>query len=1377
MRQSRQLALNKLKQAKSGEQNRVAQYKVEESQDLLIDVPEEEYKKMVAERKQNRFIEDDLGLGYDDEGELDLAQEEPDQYSEESQPKPEKPSSQQITKFMKHDVSKVRKLAPKVDKEKRENLRNKLNSMLDDDGVEENDILIMNQDIKKPSVPKTLSKGISEDQMNERYNIPISSLSIKSPVKTSAPIAPDPEIPTKDPSTLFIKERLNILSSKSLASSKTPNQNTKILQETPKPQPPNPIFSTPPSKNKNLEPLMKDEANENYKRKAPGALPEQMPKYDEPIIFIPNNDIKTIDDTNMHIDNEVSIPEPMEIEENTIETLAFESNPDLPIENGSLNMYWIDAIEDRDVYPGGIFIFGKVYLPKSRKFTGICVLVKEIEQSFFILPRPEYKDNPNEVWAELEALRSKFRIGSWGKKPVQRRYAFNFVDVPPLADYYKYTYSSKFPQADIRPGKTFSHVFGAKTSLIETVLVKRKLKGPCWIKLNNIMQSKTKFSNCLIEVVIPNHRSINFGIEEANMNIPPLVMMSFAIISKPNRKSEHEIWALSGCIHNQVDQVGHTDESKYHMAYFSLVNNGQRAKKSGVYETFPNEKAVLNAFIDKVSQCDPDILAGHDLLSDTLVKVCERLKVLGVSNWSHIGRLQRNKFPFSKRNDYYSGNWIIRACTGGRLLLDTLMSSKELAREKIYDLGSLAKSWFGITRNEIDFDIEEAKTNSDKAYRLGYVAKQDSELIHKIVCHLNVIPLTKQLTNIAGNLWVRSLQSQRAERNEMLLIHEFHKKKYIIPDKAEKKFEEKSEKKKNQYSGGLVLSPIAGLYDKFVILLDFNSLYPSIIREYNICFTTISHAGLEDKDIDTADLDTKKKGTLPEIIAELVTKRRQVKAQIKAERDKLKLKQLDIKQIALKLTANSMYGCLGFTQSRFYARPIAAFITSMGRKTLERTVAIAKDSLSLEVIYGDTDSIMIHTGQTEITEAIKIGNDLKRLVNKQFKHLEIELDGVFQSMLLLKKKKYAALKIVDGVTKREVKGLDMVRRDWCELSKRVSSDVLNLILSNYNKEQISEQIKAYIEQFYTKINDNTLSSYIIYKQLTKTVDKYKDAASQPHVQVAKRLIAKGETNLLNHIIPYVVCEGDEPNIASRSYHPEEVASSVGVLKPDIRWYIIQQIIPPLQRLIAPIDIIKIEEIVEIMGEDPNKFKSQVKDFEIKTIYTGTPIMCYCVIREHKAFDIKANIEEKNKISYIYCPECKKNDTQKQPGDKNKQTIMEGKIVKNALIRFLKQKMMQVYTTDYKCANCNSITKLKKNEQCKICLENKCQSMMKPLHSFREFNFDLKTVYDIESTLLTELTLFNRSLFSKKLLEKNNYSKFSTIPYVSEVPNYNKLLIH
>lgn len=319
----------------------------------------------------------------------------------------------------------------------------------------------------------------------------------------------------------------------------------------------------------------------------------------------------------------------------------------------------------------------------------------------------------------------------------------------------------------------------------------------------------------------------------------------------------------------------------------------------------------------------------------------------------------------------------------------------------------------------------------------------DAYLSLCLMFHMNLLPLTKQLTNLAGNTWQRSLYSARAERVEYLLLHEFYRLKYVLPDKAFARHVESNKiflhdldkddqkvdvdvkpkkKKKAQFSGGLVLEPKRGFYDKMVLMLDFNSLYPSIIQEFNICFTTVSYAKNDSRDENRENVTASKdasanslalsvsppdqsvpQGVLPRVIKSLVDSRKSVKGMLKSETDPMKRQQLDTRQLAIKIQANSMYGCLGFQFSRFYAKPLAELITLKGREILQNTVEIADKTFNLDVIYGDTDSIFLYTNKSEISEVMTIGNAVKREVNKRYKTLEIEIDAIYKTMLLLNK--------------------------------------------------------------------------------------------------------------------------------------------------------------------------------------------------------------------------------------------------------------------------------------------------------------------------------------------------------------------------------------
>lgn len=262
-------------------------------------------------------------------------------------------------------------------------------------------------------------------------------------------------------------------------------------------------------------------------------------------------------------------------------------------------------------------------------------------------------------------------------------------------------------------------------------------------------------------------------------------------------------------------------------------------------------------------------------------------------------------------------------CLAGRLLVDTYVCSRDLVREVEYSLANLAGKL--LQQQRADLQPHQVRAMCDDAHsflQLVGHAESDAWLALGLMHSLAVVPLTLQLACLSGFLWSRTLQGNRAQRIEMLLLHEFRARKFLLPDKPERGSDGRSsggkkgkpaagtegegdaaasderadtpaKSKGPQYAGspcaasscgvlislrgvgeshrcarganvhvekpdqlqnglkpdlapthsrpagGLVLEPKRGLYSRFVLLLDFNSLYPSIIQEFNICFTTV----------------------------------------------------------------------------------------------------------------------------------------------------------------------------------------------------------------------------------------------------------------------------------------------------------------------------------------------------------------------------------------------------------------------------------------------------------------------------------------------------------------------------------------------------------
>ncbi|XP_041358143.1 DNA polymerase alpha catalytic subunit-like [Gigantopelta aegis] len=913
-----------------------------------------------------------------------------------------------------------------------------------------------------------------------------------------------------------------------------------------------------------------------------------------------------------------------------------------------LRFYWLDAYEDYYKHPGIVYLFGKVWIDSAKTFVSCCVTVRNIERRVYLLPRPTRMNMKTgedtgesitmmDTYEEFnERVTEKYRIMKFKSMKVTKQYAFEKTDVPVESDYLEVRYSADLPPlpADLK-GETFSHVFGANTSSLEILLLDRKMKGPGWLDLKCPQITNPPISWCKVEAFITKPENVSV-VRDSNLTPPPLVVMTLNLRTLPNPKThQNEIIAASCLIQNnfQMDKPAPSQLFQQHFCAitkpndcifpFDLRERVQQESHKMKTEISSTERGLLGFLLAKIHKVDPDLLLGHDIYGFDLDVLLHRINANKIPHWSKIGRLKRSVMPRLSGSGG-KGGFAEKTATCGRLLCDVKISAKELLRCRSYDLTELSHQILKCNRKEIDYEeIKNMYSSSKQLLGLIETTLMDSTYILRILYELNIIPLAHQITTICGNVMSRTLMGGRSERNELLLLHAFFEKNFVLPDKdykkktvvntdvAEDDDHDSSKPRKNQgrrkpaYAGGLVLEPKKGFYDKFILLLDFNSLYPSIIQEYNICFTTINRtaankSGNNDEDdpiIELPDPDLEP-GILPTEIRKLVESRKQVKQLMKQpDVTPEQYMQYDIRQKALKLTANSMYGCLGFTFSRFYAKPLAALITSKGREILMKTKDLV-ESMNLEVIYGDTDSIMINTNCTDIDQVMKLGNKIKQEVNKLFRLLEIDIDGVFKSMLLLKKKKYAALSMTrsaDGkyTTTQELKGLDIVRRDWSDLAKDAGNFVVSQILSGESAEVILENIHSKLQEVGVKVMNNELpvDLYYITKQLTKNPEDYPDKKSLPHVQVALRLNSKGGKRLRSgDTVSYIICQDGSSLAASqRAYHPDELAKSDN-LKIDTKYYLAHQVHPVVCRLCDPIEGTDAARLAECLGLDPSGYR-------------------------------------------------------------------------------------------------------------------------------------------------------------------------------------------
>jgi DNA polymerase delta subunit 1 len=429
------------------------------------------------------------------------------------------------------------------------------------------------------------------------------------------------------------------------------------------------------------------------------------------------------------------------------------------------------------------------------------------------------------------------------------------------------------------------------------------------------------------------------------------------------------------------------------------------------------------------------------------------------------------------------------------------------------------------------------------------------------------------------------------------------------------------------FEGATVLTPMKGIYTEPITVCDFESLYPSIIRAHNLCFSTII---LDDSQInesveyetiswDQSDIKYSFKfvqntpGILPKLLSELAGSRKRYKKMMKEAKDPFLKEVYNKSQLAVKVSMNSIYGFLAAPM--LCCKPIAATVTAVGRDMIKKTKNYIEEKYPSVCVYGDTDSVMVkfttkttqkyleavNSGSKDIERmrciCIKESIDLGKIVAKKvtedlFKSpINLEYEKIFCPMLLLSKKRYIGKLYSDDPSKfdkMDNKGVVLTRRDNTSLLKKVYKKIVDILLESGNR-GIGEVLEYVNTVLYQILNGEIDIDDIIISKTFKTTYKNKNI---PHVVLVDKIKQRGGDVRSNERVPYVFVEKIEYTIRGK---PKKLSQYHKVEDPE---YVKEHKIPLDAEYYIKSMMNPICEVLELFMENPEEiFKSVIQEYK------------------------------------------------------------------------------------------------------------------------------------------------------------------------------------
>ena len=747
------------------------------------------------------------------------------------------------------------------------------------------------------------------------------------------------------------------------------------------------------------------------------------------------------------------------------------------------------------------------------------------------------------------------------------------------------------PSIGLVKGQTYE----SNVPFVLRFMIDKGIQGADWVELPagtySLRDANTKQSRCTYETDIFFDKLLTHECSGIWQQIAPLRTLSFDIECK-GRKGH-----FPDALHDPVIQIANTitlqgSSMPIIRNVFTLDTCLPIVGAQVICSS--KEEDMLLKWKDFVNATDPDIITGYNIANFDIPYLLNRAKTLerscpSLKKFADLGRLKGIKAQMKDTvfsSSAYGKRENVETTVNGRVIFDVLPYMFRNHKLSSYSLNNVSAEFLGQQKEDVHHSIIselQMGTDADRR-RLAVYCLKDAYLPQQLLNKLSIIVNYVEMARVSGVPLNFLLTRGQQIKVFSMLLRKTRKVGLLIPNIA------KHGQDDSTYEGATVIEPKKGFYEVPIATLDFASLYPSIMQAYNLCYSTLVSpdqvnklsAGVAERSPSGHIFVKKesKKGILPLILDELLAARKRAKKDMAAATDPMEKAVQNGRQLALKISANSVYGFTGATVGQLPCVPIASSVTSYGRNLLLETRSFVEGTYTVEkgckynaeVVYGDTDSVMVNFGAPTVAEAMPIAMEAADKVSAIFPPpIKLEFEKVYFPYLLMNKKRYAGLLWTKPETHDylDAKGLETVRRDNCLLVRKMVDTCLRKILIDRNVQGAIDFAKSTISDLLQ--NKLDISMLVISKSLGKSADDADYTNKQAHVELAMRMRKRdaGSAPNVGDRVAYVIVQKAKGSPAyEKSEDPVYVLDNG--LPIDTEYYLTNQLSNPLTRIFEPI---------------------------------------------------------------------------------------------------------------------------------------------------------------------------------------------------------------